>query len=216
MGSQVTKRLDSLIITDAARPYLQIQKGSLHNLAQNQVAWDVAYCEAIEADFAGMRPHLPAACSRILDIGGGMGGIGIMLCRHYRPRMPYLYIVDGIDDQPSMTLHRKTFNNATVAQEFLRKNGIRKAGFFSPDEAKGYLGAPPKADLIISLGAWCFHLPPEEYLQFVAKSCQPGTVLILDVRKDKPAWRAAIFKAFRPIGIILSKPKFERMVLHVY
>lgn len=211
MGQEVIH--PPIVVTDRAYPYLRIQKGGIPaELARG--AWEERYRQSLADDFAGIRPYLPERCNLVIDIGGGMGGIDILIARHYPSRWgPLVRILDGVADKPVMSLHRETFSNTIAAEQFLRTNGVSRRTFLSPMSAKTE-ATPAKADLIISLGAWCFHLPPEEYMSYVMKACQPGTVLILDVRKDKPEWRAAIGEPFPRRAVILDRPKFERVVFH--
>lgn len=217
---------NEIIITDGARPYLEIQKGRLQHLAGNPAAWNLAYHASLANDLGHILPYLPARCDRILDIGGGMGGIDILLWRHYAKRTasirrrttswigPEICIVDGMEDPPVMELHRKTFSNAAVSQEFLRVNGVTSGvAHWSLTMTQRMVALP--CDLIISLGAWCFHLPPDEYLDFVIRSCRPGTVLVLDVRYAKTEWKAQLEKAFEPIAAPASGQKWTRMVFRV-
>jgi hypothetical protein len=68
-------------------------------------------------------------------------------------------------------------------------------------------------DLVISLGSWCFHYPPATYLDAIFGRCRPGGVLILDVRKQQPAWSAQLMKAWRLLAIVHVSDKIDRMVL---
>lgn len=212
MGQEVKKEgRQPIVIPDAARPYLQIQKGSLDHVKKSKWLWDNAYAESINEDYFGMEPFLPQSCNRILDIGGGMGGIDILLARHWRGT-PEIMIVDGMNDPPEMKLHRETFSNAAVAEEFLTANGLTKIGFSAPSL---FSRMRRKQDLIISLGAWCFHIEPKVYIDAVRRACHSSTVLILDVRSGKKEWMQELCEHFRPAAKILVRPKFDRMAFRV-
>lgn len=196
-----------MIIADNHFAYLQLQKGALSYLKADRIAWLAAYEKAIAYDFCSLLPHLPPVSPglRVLDVGSGLGGIDVLLDRHYGGIE--VCLLDGIDDPPQMMLHRCTFNSMKVAGDFLTGNGVR---------AWRHVGMPPvKAapmDIIISLGSWCFHYPPSEYLGFVERCCGSSTVLILDVRRDKPHWRAELRGCFDEVAVALMKPKFNRLV----
>lgn len=213
MGTQV--RSQPILVTDDAFPYLRIQKGSVPAELERSV-WEDRYRRSVMEDFRQMRPYLPRVCNRILDIGGGMGGIDILLSRHWLDRhlrtQPEVTIVDGMGDPPEMKLHRETFSNAAVANGFLAANGVEKPTFMPPSEFNKR--SHGTFDLIISLGAWCFHIPPAAYLDDVRRACRPGTVLILDVRKERPAWRGDLNQGFEWAGQILERSKFQRVALH--
>lgn len=202
-----------MIVDDRHFAYLSLQKGSLDRLKGDRAAWQRAYETSLAEDLAGMRPFLPATCRNVLDIGSGLGGIDALLNRHYGGGLD-VRLLDGVDDPPVMTLHRKSFNSMAVARDFLDRNGVSGFGFYSPAEARA---ATPvvgiEFDLIISLGSWCFHYAPSEYLEFVYRCCTPRTVLLLDVRADKPEWRAQLHTRFFEVACAKASRKFNRLVL---
>lgn len=172
--------------TPEASMFLFIQKGEL------QRAWQQAYETDLEEAFHAMRPHLPPHCKKILDIGGGMGGIDILLAMHYGARVT---IIDGIDDPPIVEAHRKSFSSARAAREFLNANGV-EVDF----EPKG------KYDLVISLRAWCFHIPPGDYRELVNIHTYSNTRVIADVRHG---WEPP----FKEIATISDNGKCRRLVM---
>ena len=80
-----------------------------------------------------------------------------------------------------MELHRKTFNHMGKTATFMRANGVPEFFGYSPEYAR------PKMhyDLVTSFGAWCFHLPPSDYLAFVNLAAHARTRLIVELRKKK-------------------------------
>jgi len=200
----------ALIVEDEHFEYLREQKGSIRDLAPNRRAWLNAYQRKLSDDFAGLLPHLPKNCGSILDIGGGLGGIDVLLARKYGAECQ-ICILDGECDPPVMNLHAKTFNHMRVTEDFLKKNGVRLFDYFTP----GNLKAPRPFDLIISTGSWCFHYSPETYLEFVKLCCHAGTVLIVDMRKNKAGWLKTMKKCFSVRAVVKSQTKFDRMVFAV-
>jgi SAM-dependent methyltransferase len=192
-------------VDDQQFAFLALQRGALSDLVGNRTRWQEAYEASLSATMASIEQDLPAWCASVLDIGGGMGGINILLARLW-PDLN-VTILDGEDDAPVMRRHRETFNNAAVARRFLEQNGVGHIDFFSPR-----LGEPRPFDLIVSFASWCFHYEPAVYLDFVRACCRPGTVLILDIRRDKPHWRPELEKAFALRRVALVAPKFERIV----
>lgn len=202
-----------MIVDDSHFAYLALQKGSLDHLKDDRAAWLAAYEASLEFDLATMMPFLPHKCASILDIGSGLGGIDVMLNRHYGGGLK-VRLLDGVDDPPEMRLHRKTFNDMRVAEDFQNRNGVLDFGFYSPAAAAANMPSPIKFDLIISLGSWGFHYAPKIYMHFVRQVSHGnngGTVLIADLRNGKPHWCEQI-RYFDRKAVALSRPKFERVV----
>lgn len=199
-----------LIVESGHLEYLALQKGKISDLATDLPAWTAAYNALIERDFRAIEPWIPKLCRSILDIGGGLGAIDVLLVRKYGITCE-VCILDGESDPPVMNLHRTTFNDMRVTADFLKKNGVEHFSYYVPDKLEN----PRPFDLIISLGSWCFHYAPETYLDFVRSCCRAGTTLIVDVRKGKPEWSRALEKIFRLRAVLHLRPKFDRMVFQV-
>lgn len=213
MGQKVKIRANiKFVIPEAAFPYLFIQKGSIDHLKADKTAWMDAYQDLIDTEFDQIWPSLPQECSYVVDIGGGMGGIDILIARHY-DRQPLISIIDGEKDHAAVELHRKTFSNADVADDFLWMNGVRQRDFLTPTEARKPGAQQHKADVILSLQAWCFHFAPSEYMGLVRRIMKPSTVLIVDLRRERHAWRDEIEGDFDIVATIHMRPKAERLVL---
>ena len=199
-------------VNDAHFDYLAVQKGKLQPLAADRKRWDAAYQAAIKEDFQTLYSALPRRCDSILDIGSGLGGIDVLLARSYGARAshPHFCLVDGVDDPPVMTLHRETFSNRAVALDFLRVNGVEDVEYLGPDVFRAE--KPTRTfDLVLSLGAWCFHTPPELYLEAVKRRVHRDSILILDVRKDKPEWRKHLEETWHLVGTCRYAAKFDRL-----
>jgi SAM-dependent methyltransferase len=202
-----------LIVDDSHFAYLKLQRGRIEALASDRAAWLEAYARTLDEDLASIEPHLPATCRNLLDVGSGLGGIDVLLNRHYLATTGNpleVALLDGIDDMPEVSFHDRTYNDMAVAIDFLVKNGVEHCYFvpLPPREAKPF-------DLIISLQSWCFHYPPAAYLEFVKGCVHRDSVLILDVRADKPLWRDELRQSFTEVAVALSRPKFNRLVFHV-
>ena len=198
------------VVGDDHFAYLALQKGSLDHLKGDREAWRVAYRDSLLEQFASVKPFLPKNVTSILDVGSGLGGIDILLSRHFGDH-PRICLLDGIDDHPVMTRHAVTFSNSHVAFRFLRENGVKGDLVAIAPE----VGEPVSCELVVSFGSWCFHYPPELYLDFVDQCCCFGAVLILDVRKDRPAWLAMLQKKYRQIAVAHHGRKYSRRVFRV-
>lgn len=195
-----------LTISDEAFRYLVLQRGAISDLSNDRKAWEAAYRRSLLGDFGTMQKWLPEKCGAILDVGSGLGGINILLSRHYGGR-PAIWLLDGHFDDPEVKAHDQTFNSMAHARAFLRDNGTMLKGTTSGGSGRGQT-----FDLVISTQAWCFHFQPSDYLDFVKSSAKSGATLILDVRKDKPHWRDELRNAFTEIGVAVSPHKYERVV----
>lgn len=197
----------SLIVEDHHFAYLRLQKGALSELTHDRAVWHAAYERVLTDDYAGIHPYLPATCSAVLDVGGGLGGIDALLVRKFGADCE-VCILDGEQDPPVMNRHCQTFNDMGVAADFLARNGVHKFSYRTPVD----LGAPRPFDLVISLGSWCFHYEPKAYLGFVRACCRPGTVIILDVRKQKTEWMRQLKSTWQWVAVIHITHKRDRMV----
>jgi SAM-dependent methyltransferase len=206
-GQTVSQTLD-LTISEEAFAYLKIQRGAISDLSTDRQAWEREYRRSLLADMGTMLLWLPERCAAVLDVGSGLGGIDILLSRHYGGR-PAIWLLDGHFDDPEVKAHNQTFNSMAVARAFLRDNGAMLKGTASGGDSPRGVAVH---DLVISLQAWCFHFPPAGYLSFVKSAMKPGATLILDVRRDRDDWRDELRGAFTEVGIAHSATKFERVV----
>lgn len=212
-----TKVIDgSIVIPERAYRFLVLQQGRLSPLNRDRIIWARAYTERLQADYKLIAPHLPdleEGTHHSLDVGSGIGGINVLITRHYKPLVELVPILmDGRADEPKVTLHRRTFNDMRAASEFHLANG---GTIYEVDANQRPLMWPlsdAKAVLVTSLASWCFHYAPDVYLDFILANIVPGARIILDVRKDKPEWRGQLMSVFRWRASIHHSIKFDRMV----
>jgi hypothetical protein len=207
----------TLIIPQRAYRFLVLQQGRLSPLHRDRIIWQKAYTAQLQEDYKLIAPHLPKlepGIHHTLDVGSGIGGINVYISRHYKTEdvemVPIL--MDGRKDEPTVVLHRKTFNDMRAAYEFHLANG---GTIYEVDANERPLLWPlsdAKAKLVTSLASWCFHYPPDTYLDFVRANLAPEARLIIDVRRDKPEWRTQLLDTFRWRASIHGSNKFERMV----
>lgn len=203
---------DPIKVSDEAFSYLVLQRGALSDIT-DRATWEDVYRASILADYQSMKPWLPEPCSAFLDVGGGMSGIGIALTRHYKNRTA-AWILDGENDSPVVKTHDQTFSNVGVAREFFRDNGAMLKGTISVGAAAYASPFAARFDLVLSLQAWGFHIPVEDYIGFVRSAMRPNAVLILDVRRGRDDYIGDLRKAFSEVGVAVEGKKFRRMVYH--
>lgn len=209
MAGEINRRL---IVSDEQFEYLRWQKGSLFDLSDDRERWQAAYEAELWQTYLEMQKHLPDPCWGLLDVGSGLGGIDVLLARHYADDQPYIHLLDGEDDAPEMRLHRNTFNSMKVAREFQRANGIRmdRFGYFTTATSD----LPRPYDLVLSLGSWCFHYPPDTYLPLLLSGggLHLDSVIIVDVRNSRPIYEEQLAKSLERMAVIRTAPKYTRAV----
>lgn len=215
MGNEMNTEI---IVDDRAFEYLKLQKGGLHKFAKDRARWLTEYQVDLWRSFEEMLPHLPDAPANILDVGSGLGGIDILLHRHYAQKNAQielgaadLWLLDGVDDAAVMKLHRETFSNARVARAFLEANGVpsTEINCVGPHDKDAIHDASP-FDIILSLGSWCFHYAPAVYLDMLAGCATGETVFVLDLRRDKGEWTEQLTAKLKQVESIRDAAKFDR------
>jgi SAM-dependent methyltransferase len=201
--------VSSFKISDTSFDYLVAQVGELDTLKSVRHVWERAYERNTIERINNILPYIPDEVSTILDIGSGLGGIDVLLYRWFDSK-PQITLLDGSTYGSMVLKHAEPFNSAAAALGFQNDNGVKNVRFMEHDNLK-----PAKFDLIVSFRAWCFHIAPVAYLEYVKASCHPGTVLIVDVRKEAGArfWRDQIRKAFNHVATIEEGKKHERWKL---
>lgn len=143
----------------------------------------------IQAEYAELRPFLPAQVSSVLDIGCGVAGIDVWLQQHYGPAAVIdYYLLDKTDVAPKVYFGYKPqaafYNSLAISHTLLSQNGIPAQRVHlleaTPDNQIALTGP---VDLAISLISWGFHYPVATYLDRVYELLRVGGTLILDVRK---------------------------------
>lgn len=176
--------------------YLYIQRGSIASI-KNYDKWKVAFDTYHDDLYELIRPFLPDLHKppSILEIGSGLGAVSIMLNNHYKGKC-HLELIDGKNDDPVVVYHNETFNNHTVSEDFLNKNGVNNFTLSTPN-----FQTETKKDLIVSFSAYCFHIEPKVYLKLLEKSFKPNTVCIFNVRRSSD-YLEQIRPLFKRIQII--------------
>ena len=221
------------LINDEAFPYLAVQKGNLSDHLYDKNFWQVQYDRDIHNTLLNIEQFIPKDIDSVLDIGAGLGGINAAIKQKFSPDDAdfCVGILDGEEYPAHVEKHAKPFSSFQATKSFLTDNGVENIEFFEADKYNsdyirnragklitlGYSNrpyiAPAPFDLIVSFQAWCFHFPPDDYMHFVNDAIKPGrTVLILDVRAEKPEWVMQLVKAFGPFEVIHKRPKYSRMV----
>jgi len=147
------------------------------------------FAEQISEEYAQLKAFLPQKISAFLDIGCGIGGMPLMLYRHYHFSQGVEgYLLDRT--KIAKKLHygfgkRGVFyNSLRVAREFLIRNGVDRNQIRLMTAANDFK-IPMKSDsvdLVLSLKSWGYHYPVAAYLPEVYRVIRRGGTLIVDIR----------------------------------
>lgn len=198
-------------VSDEAFMHLAPQRGALWAMRNEREEWLMAYQRQLGDTFRAIYDHVPAhpAKPRILDIGAGMGGIDLYLWRRYGAGT-LLSLLDHIGGRPEPVYHDEPFGDLNVSRRFLEANGVAREDIVIL--GPGIRGVPPHPplpmfDIIISTQAWCFHIEPAEYLDWVVSRLTPGAVVIVDVRHGRDEWLTQLESALGPVRAIAARQR---------
>lgn len=206
--------MKDLIIPDSVYPYLRVQKGEINHI-EDRKEFEAAYNNGLCDLFNAMLPHIPKDMKSSLDIGSGMGGIDILLQRHFNHKV---FLLDGVSDLPVCVKHDIPFNNSRITESFFFENNCHAINSYWDPKIKHFTEAVLKKgdlykyDLILSVGSYCFHYSPLLYLDFVKASCHKDTVLIFDVRNRHADWLEILRENFTEVAVLVESEKFTKRV----
>lgn len=203
--------ISALQVPAEAYPYLVAQRGALDDMKAERSLWLQKYTDTIFSEFELIRPYLPAKCDSVLDIGSGLGGIDAIINSHYGGDLR-VTLVDGVDDLPRVTLHRKTFNHMGIAQRFLERNGVKHFSCIDANDID--LSKVLKYDLIVSFKSWCFHYEPRTYINLALRALHRATVVIVDLRRGKIDWWEQLAPLYP--RVIYNGPKAQTAILSLW
>lgn len=194
-----------MIIEPQHFEYLAVQRGEVSDERHDFRSWKAAYERSLMRIYSSIQSVLPDRCSSVLDIGSGLGGIDVLLAKHYGGLD--VCLLDGVDCEAIVYRHAEPFSNGDVAMDFQAKNGNTRVTYCWP--------TPPARtfDLIVSFAAWCFHIEPVQYIEAVKASMHDGTTLILDVRA-RTDWVDQLRAAFGRPMILHQENKYFRMAFN--
>ena len=176
---------------------------------KNQLA-NFYYGDLIE-DLKSFVNYLPKEATSCLDIGCGLGGIDVLLFRHWGSSVR-LHLLDtsGI----SRRLHDNEaahHNELSLTEAFLRLNGVPRSSFVLHDVDRTGYPRDVHFDVVLSLLSWGFHYPVETYVASVAYTLKKGGTLIMDVRNGTEG-EPTLKKYFREINRVRTDHKSVRIV----
>lgn len=172
-----------IVVPDACLDLLMLHRTDYKVLTPETI--EIAHYLDLVAAFESFRPYLPSRDGplRILDIGAGLGGIDVMLRRHYGIRAE-LTLADrnARTAGPQGGFQRKAGEFAAYCdfdrtREFLKANDVEERIEFVDLEREPL--PAERFDLVVSLLSWGFHYPVDTY-------APDSSLLVLDVRGGTP------------------------------
>jgi SAM-dependent methyltransferase len=220
------QRTDYLVLPKRKLPFRVICKLSIRSPLMTAVALESRWRkrsirQQFDADMQGeyesIRSWLPEDAKTVLDIGCGLGGIDVLLYRHFgSTKEMSLYLVDRTQtDQRIHYGYRESadyYNSFEMTRVFLVLNGVPETSLVmleARDDAG--LQVPEPVDLIVSLISWGFHYPVATYLDRSHELLHNGGRLIIDVRKGTGGVEQ-IKKKYGNATVIAEGPKRLRVV----
>jgi SAM-dependent methyltransferase len=158
---------------------------------------------------AAPRPH------RVLDVGGGVGGLGIALHERLGDSLRYTLLDrEGIDRRIWYGLREfgAKYNSLATARDFCAANGVH---INTVDiDAEAFPSGP--FDLIVSTVSWGFHYPIATYAKVASEALGQDGKIVLDVRRTKSSdyELAAAFPGWTTQRIAGADKRYHRLVLH--
>ena len=193
-----------MIITDSMHKYIALQRTGYGKNA------DIAKCYEgdIGRTYESIKAYLPKNCSRVLDIGCGLGGIDLMIYNHYNGNVE-LNLLDysKIDDKIHYGYQNtgSIYNSLELSKEFLVMNGVDESKIKIHNAENEFpIG---RFDVILSILSCGFHYPVSTYLDKV-KDCLDG-VAIFDIRKHSNQ-EDELRKNFNHVEVIAEYTKCHR------
>lgn len=168
----------------------------------------------VSGDFESIRSGLPAEAQVVLDIGCGLGGLDVLLYRHFGA--PELFLLDKSHiDKGVHYGYGGTgafYHSFDVTEAFLRANGLSmdKVRFLEADSELLRHGRV-RFDLVVSLLAWGYHFPVSMYDEQVYVCLKDGGHLILDVRRDTGGVEQ-LTRRYHIEGVLVDRPDRERIL----
>lgn len=188
--------------------YAMSQNGDLAHLAYaGRSALEKAISVKAAERVALIREHCVTPPRTVLEIGSG---VGFTACAIIDALGSSVHMVDGEDSSPKVVRSDQFHCSREVVAEFMGANG-RLDGWT-------YQKEPPRIrerfDLVVSFAAWCFHFSPAHYMEYVIDHIGPQSIVIADVRRERPHWHALLGSTFRVIDVI-EYHKFTRTVMRL-
>ena len=172
------------------------------------------YSDRMQRDFDAMKPWLPDDAAAVLDIGCGLGGIDVMLARHYGDSLT-VYLADGDGGghrKMGFVGNTEAWADVSRGETFFRanapKNPVECRVCDNQSELDGL-----KVDLVVSLKSWGHHYPVGVYADTVrgAIAQSRNARVIIDIRRGTDGAAEMGRRGFKLVGKVAETVKCERL-----
>lgn len=167
-----------------------------------------SYVQGLIDTYESFKPYLPDD-GVILDIGCGMGGIDVLLDRHYGGADITLLDKHGVSPVINAGFHQTPdtfahYHSFDLALEMMRANNVDRV-----ETVDMLRDAFPrrKFSVVISLLSWGFHYPISTYTPRVKR----GGVIIADIRKGTGGIES--LERYGKATIVHDSKKYHRVVV---
>ena len=144
------------------------------------------YIHPSEVDFIdSYLQRLSPRC--VLDLGCGLGRIGIYLFKRYEWKDARFVMADGDSGEVQLANLRTGksdfYNSMATTEEFCRANGMENVEFLNL-EKQGWDAMKSAPDLVVSFYAFGFHWPIEYCLDAIYPYIEKSCLLLFGMRTD--------------------------------
>jgi len=135
-----------------------------------------------------------------MDIGVGLGAVGVFVHRHYGGRVRFMYVDRSEHDpegmapistgeQPGYGSTHPFYGNLGCTKELSRLSGLADVTLLNLEQDASGLASleSDSADLVYSIASWGYHYPVALHLKEVVRILRPDGVLIITLRSGEPA-----------------------------
>jgi len=171
--------------------YLSRQRTEIKNINDESIT------KTILADYEICKNHIPETTKKWLDIGAGLGLINIFIYKQLSGGKMYLLDKSLFEENKRLIGFGTTesfgfYTDLNASKELLILNGVvgEDINLLEPEIFKNIPDGD--LDLIISRISWCFHYPYKTYSELVHSKLKSQGRLIIDIRKESPAYQEVI------------------------
>ena len=195
----------SFVMNESIAQLVRLQRTWMREFTFDEVRKE--YYKSCVLDFKFMFPFFPEKMETVLDIGAGVGGIDLLICRRFEKVRVDLLDKDevlpelwyGFSKEPA------AYNTELDTKNFFALNGIWNIKYYTeyPEENK--------YDFIFSRISCGFHYPVQTYLKQIKRTLNKRGRLFLDVRKNKGEIDA-LKKEFGKVKILNTQKAMHRII----
>ena len=195
----------SFAMNESIAQLVRLQRTWMRDLSFDEVRKE--YFKSCVFDFEFMFPFFPETMGTVLDIGAGVGGIDLLICRRFEKVRVDLLDKDEVLPELWYGFSKRpaAYNTKLDTENFFALNGIRSIKYHTeyPEENK--------YDFIFSRISCGFHYPVQTYLKQIKRTLNKRGRLFLDVRKNKGEIDA-LKKEFGKVKILNTQKAMHRII----